>query len=54
MKQAESDRGEGPARALTSAERKELAQLRRKVRELGKTVGSLGRATAFFAQDKMR
>ncbi|MFJ9967856.1 transposase [Streptomyces avermitilis] len=54
VKQATVDRGEGPAGALTSAEREELAQLRRKVRELEKTVGILGKATAFFAQDKMR
>ncbi|MCX4597504.1 transposase [Streptomyces sp. NBC_01549] len=54
VKQAKADRGEGPAGALTSAEREELAQLRRKVRELEKTVDILGKATAFFAQDKMR
>ncbi|MFE4335764.1 transposase [Streptomyces sp. NPDC056831] len=54
VKQAEVDRGEGSAGALTSAEREELAQLRRKVRELEKTVDILGKATAFFAQDKMR
>ncbi|MFC5958161.1 transposase [Streptomyces pratens] len=54
VKQAKVDRGEGPAGALTSAEREELAQLRRKVRELEKTVDILGKATAFFAQDKMR
>ncbi|MFI9496211.1 MULTISPECIES: transposase [Streptomyces] len=53
-KQAKVDRGEGPAGALTSAEREELAQLRRKVRELEKTVDILGNATAFFEQDKMR
>ncbi|PZG89815.1 hypothetical protein C1I97_30990 [Streptomyces sp. NTH33] len=54
VKQAKVDRGEGPAGALTSAEREELAQLRRRVRELEKTVDILGKATAFFAQDKMR
>lgn len=54
VKQAKADRGEGPAGALTSVEREELAQLRRKVRELEKTVDILGKATAFFAQDKMR
>ncbi len=54
VKQAKVDRGEGPAGALTSAEREELAQLRRKVREQEKTVDILGKATAFFAQDKMR
>ncbi|MFE4801170.1 transposase [Streptomyces sp. NPDC056708] len=52
VKQAEVDRGEGSAGALTSAEREELAQLRRKVRELEKTIGILGKATAFFAQDR--
>ncbi|MFE7404492.1 transposase [Streptomyces sp. NPDC057557] len=54
VKQAKVDRGEGRAGTLTSAEREELAQLRRKVRELEKTVDILGKATAFFAQDKMR
>ena len=54
VKQAKVDRGGGPAGTLTSAEREELAQLRRKVRELEKTVDILGKATAFFAQDKMR
>lgn len=54
VKQAKVDRGEGAAGTLTSAEREELAQLRRKVRELEKTVDILGKATAFFAQDKMR
>ncbi|MGK5445950.1 transposase [Streptomyces radiopugnans] len=49
VKQAKVDRGEGPAGALTSAEREELAQLRRRVRELEKTVDILGKATAFFA-----
>ncbi|MFE0454246.1 transposase [Streptomyces sp. NPDC058914] len=54
VKQAKVDRDEGPAGALTSAEREGIAQLRRKVRELEKTVDILGKATAFFAQDKMR
>jgi transposase len=53
VKQAKADRGEGPSGALSSAEREELAQLRRKVRELEKTVDVLGKATAFFAQDKL-
>ncbi|MFF0107988.1 transposase [Streptomyces hirsutus] len=54
VKQAKVDRGEGAAGALTSAEREELAQLRRKVRELEKTVDILGKATAFFTQGKRR
>ncbi|MET8537064.1 transposase, partial [Streptomyces sp. NPDC005065] len=45
VKQAKVDRGEGPAGTLTSAEREELAQLRRTVRELEKTVDILGKAT---------
>ncbi|WP_055629453.1 transposase [Streptomyces hirsutus] len=45
VKQAKVDRGEGPAGALTSAEREELAQLRRKVRELEKTVDILGKVS---------
>ncbi|MGW2207653.1 transposase [Streptomyces sp. NPDC001774] len=36
VKQAKADRGEGLAGTLTSAEREELAQLRRKRRELEK------------------
>ncbi|NEE38453.1 hypothetical protein CH313_23605 [Streptomyces sp. TSRI0384-2] len=54
VKRARGDRGEGPAGALTGAEREELARLRRTVRELEKTVGVPGKAAAFFAQDKMR
>ncbi len=51
---AKVDRGEGPAGALTSAEREELVRLRRKVREREATIEVLGKAIAFFAQDKMR
>ena len=34
VKQAEVDRGKGPPGALTTAEKEELAQLRKEVREL--------------------
>ncbi|MET7686160.1 hypothetical protein [Streptomyces sp. NPDC005423] len=54
MKQAKADRGEGPAGALTTGEREELVWLRRKVREQEATIEVLGKATAFFAQDKVR
>jgi transposase len=54
VKQAKVDRGEGPVGALTTAEREELVRLRRKVREQEATIEVLGKATAFFAQDKMR
>ncbi|MEU3184850.1 transposase [Streptomyces sp. NPDC006923] len=51
VKQAEIDRGQGPAGALTSAEREELVRLRRKVREQQQTIEVLGKATAFFAKE---
>ncbi|WP_266082771.1 transposase [Streptomyces sp. NEAU-W12] len=54
VKQAKVDRGEGPARALTTAEREELVRLRRKVREQEAPIEVLGKTTAFVAQDKMR
>ncbi|MDK0524002.1 transposase [Streptomyces sp. ML-6] len=54
VKQAKIDRGEGSAGALTTAEREELVRLRRKVREQEATIEVLGKATAFFTQDKMR
>ncbi|MFE2993189.1 transposase [Streptomyces sp. NPDC059262] len=54
VKQAKIDRGEGPAGALTTAEREELARLRRKVREQAATIEVLGKATAFFAQQKTK
>lgn len=49
VKQARAGRGEGPAGVLTTAEREELARLRRKVREQEQTIEVLGEATAFFA-----
>ena len=48
-KQAEIDDGERPG--LTSAERDELAQLRRENRRLREDVEILRRATAFFAKE---
>lgn len=44
MKQAKADRGEGPAGALTTAEREELVRLRRKVREQEATIEVPGKA----------
>ncbi|MFJ6054665.1 transposase [Streptomyces sp. NPDC092307] len=54
VKQAKADRGEGPAGALTTTEREELVRLPRKVREQEATIEVLGKATAFFDQDKTR
>ncbi|MFF7183397.1 transposase [Streptomyces sp. NPDC008121] len=54
VKQAKTDRGEGPAGTLTTAEREELVRLRRKVREQEATIEVLEKATAFLAQDKTK
>ena len=50
VKQAERDAGTRVDGGLTSAERKELAELRRENRRLWEDVEILKRATAFFAE----
>ena len=50
-KQQEIDAGSGPVGALTTAERQELGQLRRRVRELQMERDILKKATAFFAKE---
>jgi len=54
VRQAAVDEGRGPAGALTTAERMELAQLRKEVRELRREKEFLGKAAAFFASQKQR
>jgi transposase len=49
VKQADTDDGQRPG--LTSAEREELARLRRENRRLREDVEILERATAFFAKE---
>ena len=51
VKQAERDAGTSSDGGLTSAERKELAQLRSENRRLREDVEILKRATAFFAKE---
>ena len=51
VKQAEVDRGRGAAGALTTAEREELSQLRRRVKTLEMEREILKKATAFFAKE---
>jgi transposase len=51
VKQAETDAGGGPAGALTTAEREELAALRKQVKTLQMEREILKKATAFFAKE---
>jgi transposase len=51
VKQARVDRGDGPAGALTSGEREELVQLRRRDREQQQTIEILKKGLAFFAKE---
>jgi transposase len=51
LKQAKVDRGKGPKGALTTAEKQELSQLRREVRELRMEREILKKAAAFFAKE---
>jgi transposase len=54
VKRARVDRGDGPAGALTSAEREELQRLRRKDREQQQTIEILKKGLAFFAKETMK
>jgi transposase len=51
VQQAEVDSGGGPAGALTTAEREEFAELRRRVKTLEMEREILKKATAFFAKE---
>ena len=51
VQQAEVDSGRGPTGALTTAEREELAQLRKRVKTLEMEREILKKATAFFAKE---
>jgi transposase len=50
VKQSQIDRGKGPPGALTTAEREELARLRKENRELREDREILKKAAAFFAK----
>ena len=51
IRQAEVDQGDGPAGALISVERQELARLRRENRVLREEREILKKAAAFFAKE---
>jgi transposase len=50
VRQAKIDKGKGPPGALTTAEKEELAQLRKENRELREDREILKKAAAFFAK----
>ena len=52
VKQAKVDAGKGPPGALTTAEREELARLRKENRELKEDREILKKAAAFFAKQR--
>jgi transposase len=54
VRQDDTDRGEGPAGALTSEEKDELRRLRRQNREQQQTIEVLRKATVFFAKESDR
>lgn len=51
VKQAEADAGRGPPDALTTAERAELIELRKKLKRAEMERDILKKATAFFAKE---
>lgn len=51
VEQARTDRGQGKAGALTTAEREELARLRKENRQLQMERDFLKKAAAFFAKE---
>jgi transposase len=51
VRQAKVDAGDGPAGALTTVEKEELARLRKEVRELRIERDILKKAAAFFAKE---
>lgn len=51
VRQAKIDAGQGPAGALTTAERAELVALRREAKQLRMEREILKKATAFFAKE---
>ena len=54
VRQDDTDRGERPAGALTSAEKDELRRLRRQNREQQQTIEVLRKAAVFFAKESDR
>ena len=51
VREADGDKGKGPAGALSTAEREELVRLRKEVRHLEMERDFLKKAAAFFAKE---
>jgi transposase-like protein len=51
VRRAEADAGRGPPDALTTAERAELIELRKRIKRVEMERDILKKATAFFARD---
>jgi transposase-like protein len=51
VKRAEADAGQGPPDALTTAERAELVELRKRLKRVEMERDILKKATAFFAKE---
>jgi transposase len=51
VKRAETDAGKGPPNLLTTAERDELSELRKRVKRLEMEREILKKAAAFFAKE---
>ena len=51
VKRAEADAGQGPPEALTTAERAELVELRKRLKRAEMERDILKKATAFFARE---
>ncbi len=53
VKQAKNDQGRGAPGALTTAEKKEMSEMKREVKQLRQENAFLKKASAFFAKESL-